>query len=358
MPPATGAAILGVAAVAFTYGPRFTPPVKHVKAAAAPTAPEPKPHLYATERNVPISAPVNADTTDDIILLRWDDADESRPLWVAAHDGRSFDMLWKSGPYAVTWASPRVFLARGGDRLFLTDGTDNIHVLELATGRELKTLRMSFKIDRMCADPKSHTAWASRDDDHQAFLVDADTEAVRLDHSPPRWCRFGGQLPMCGFADHGEPCLYPSGPSAKKVDFSAQTTMLDAMDGVSVGIGKPRKPIADPVPFIVGFDTEDLAARWEFPLAEAPEVAHPDNAYKVTMANGRVYSVFQVKGGKWTLSSREPRSGHVLWSVRVPGEEGSGLSSITATADRLFVTMRRKMHVFDTADGRLLGSLD
>jgi hypothetical protein len=358
LPGFVGALVLAVAGAGFYYGPRMVPPPKKATAATAVAAP-PRPLAdYGADKGGPLMAPVDVDTTDDVVSLRWDDANEARPLWVAAHDGRTMKELWRTGPFAITWGSPRVQLARAGDRIFLADGSDKLHVIELGTGRELKAMALSFRIDRMCADPKTHTAWVSRDDEHQAYVVDADSEVVRMELTPPRWCRFSGAVPHCGYAEPGEPCTYPSGPGPKLIDFTHAVTYLDGDDGVSIGLGKVKKPLAQAEPFLLGFDRSSYEVKWELPVVDRSEAAHEEGAYKVHVAPGRVYAVYQRKGGAWSLIARDLRSGRPAFVVPVPGDTGSGLVSLTVTPSRALVAMRRKIHVFDATDGRHLGSID
>lgn len=357
-PPVVGTAVLGVATVGFYFGPRLAPHPRKAAAAAPPTATARPLAPYATVKAAPLVAPVNVDTTDDVVFLRWDDTNEARPLWVTAHDGRTMTELWRAGPYSATWNSARTHLARGGDRIFVANGSDDLHVLELSTGRELKTIRLTFRIDRLCADPKTHTAWVSRDEDQQAYIVDADTEAIRTELSPPRWCRFNGMVPPCGYADHGEPCAYPSGPSPKTIDFNHVATYIDGDDGLSIGTGKVKKPLAEPQPFLLGFDRSSYDVKWELPLVDRAETAHEEGAYRVQIAPGRLFAVYQKKGGGWSLSARDTKSGRPIFVVPVPGDEGSGLLSLTLSDTRVLVAMRRKIHLFDAGDGRHLGTLD
>ena len=128
--------------------------------------------------------------------------------------------------------------------------------------------------------------------------------------------------------------------------------------GTAASTDEARKPIAEPTPFLVGFEAGTMDTRWEMPLVDRGETPHSDGTYKATVANGRLYAAYQLAGGKWSVTARDLKVGRTFFSTRVPGEEGSGLASFTVATDRVLVRMRRRLHVLDATDGRLLGSLE
>jgi hypothetical protein len=92
---------------------------------------------YSTQRR-PILVDIDSDGMQEVIGLRWDSTDESRALFVTAHDGASHRPLWSTDPIPSQWMSPQTQLVRSADVLFLNDSERRLHFHDVATCRALR----------------------------------------------------------------------------------------------------------------------------------------------------------------------------------------------------------------------------
>lgn len=364
--------VFGAVTGLFRFGRdlRVEPPA----ATATTTAPAPAtPRLYAswyTQSGVlPTLVDVNGDGTKDIVGLFWKSGQEDTPLYVAAVDGKTFELAWSAGPYPSQWNSTRTHLAVVGAKVLVTDSQETLRVLDLFHGHELHVSeKIPGGITEACAlgDGTARAilrrAGTTSEWPHERRLFDVDRltfEPLRAGTScPSRYdtCAPGkAATPACSSygALHGAPKDATTTPS-----FYVTKTMREGKLAVAVGSKSGGSSSGREAPIAVGYATNASVSSWRQPLVVEGDEMHFGSA-QTELRDNTFVTFYPTKAGPWRVVARDPARGTVQWSELVPGShEGSYAAAFGIDADRVLVIMNQTLHVFDAATGKHLASLD
>ncbi|HEX3771523.1 MAG TPA: hypothetical protein VHV30_11680 [Polyangiaceae bacterium] len=332
------------------------PTATEVSSAIAGLTPSPPSSwMWDTVAGPPIAATVGAGGFVGRLRARGDDE-----LYVAAFDDAKLAQLWKAGPLGTYSEGYRsTFTEVVGHKVVVTDFRANLHVYDLGTGRETKTLKLTDRASETCASPdgKDHV-WIGVSDEKNVLL---DADAGTLTPSPrPAWCTsrssFSG-TDCRGWLTRGDPR-----PGCKSAEVVPRVSGFDAENAIedgdlAVALGKKHPGTATPM--VVGFDPKTKAVRWQSPLASGDQaiVKEPGTEVMDAMTAGRFVAPYSRTKGIF-ITAFDARSGQRLWDVPLQPVIGSDdPEGFSLSATRVYVTRTSSLEVYDAKTGALVGTL-
>lgn len=346
----TLAGLLALLHIAWSLGA----PVHHIAAKKVPSpaavpAPPPVPTGSFYPDQKPILVDLDHDGVEDVISLRWNEADPERALFVGANDGATLRPLWATKRIPSQWMSPATHLVRSGSALFLTDSEEKLHIYDLETGRTRHNAIAIGSLGSLCIPKgnKSRLWWVDADAwrKHKAgHLVDADGHVTAAQR--PKHCAPPTRLPMSlGAWD------FTCSKKLRTPDLRSVTFRRDG--DIGIGIGRDGG-----APFAVGYDPEACARRWKTSLAFTSEALHPHPHLESRLANGRLYTLYQLDSGGWQVGARDAKTGRTVWHRALPeAERGTNVERLFVSPERVYVTRDWRLDVLDVTDGRYLGRM-
>jgi hypothetical protein len=314
--------------------------------------------IWDTVGGSPIPAAVAAAGSEGFIgriRMRGDDT-----LWIAAFDGAKPAMVWKTGPFGTySEGYTSTFASVIGRGVVVTDYRATVHVYDLASGRETRTLRLSDRAKSMCAAPdgKPH-AWIETKDE-KSILFNADLGTVAAAPRPP-WCVDASSGGDCrGWHGRGPPRLGCRDPSfAPKVSGFEASNVLEEGD-VAVALGKKHPGTG--VPIAIGFDPKTKALRWQQPVYSGDQASVAESSAISVMdalAGGRFVTPYQVTSKAWHFTAFEGKTGQRLWDVPLQPIFGIDYpEGLSLSMSRLYVMRTYSVEIYDAKTGELLGSV-
>lgn len=139
---------------------------------------------------------------------------------------------------------------------------------------------------------------------------------------------------------------------SKKLHTPALRSVSFRRDGdVGLGIGR-----ADGDPFAVGYDPEKCTQRWQVGLAFTSDALHPHPRLSNRLADGRLFTLYQLESGRWEVGARDAKSGRILWHRTLPGaERGTHVEKLFATRQRVYVARDWRLDVSASPTGGIWG---
>jgi uncharacterized Zn-finger protein len=314
--------------------------------------------MWDTVAGPPIPAAVGSGAEGFVgrIRVRGEDT-----LWIAAFDGSKLAPIWKAGPLGTyTQGYQSTFTSVVGRVVVVTDYRAKVHVYDLASGHETRTIALTDRAKAMCPSPDGKARVWLEMSDEKNVLVDADLGTSTL--APrPAWCpEPSSTIDDCrGWLKRGAPRLSCKGPEgAPKVNsFEAKNVVEDGDLAVVLG----RKHPGTGVPIAVGFDPKTKAVRWEQPVASGDQTSVAEaNVTSImdALAGGRFVAPYELTSKGWHFTAFDARSGQRLWDVPlqsligVEQPEGFALS-----ASRVYVMRTSSLEVYDAKTGTLVGTI-
>lgn len=332
--------------------PRKPPPV-----VATPVSSQASPRLSWYPQHAPILVDLDADGTEDVVGLRWDSSHEDAALSIVATHGATFRALWNTAPLRSQWASPRTRLVHSNGALFLTDSEGFLHIYDLKDGKE-RVDRITLSADTaafdLCGAPdgeprlwlRDHNDWKRMD---RGILVDGAGGITRSDR--PKWCRQVDRRRYCSEPGEGACHNYQS---VKSKTPRVSTSHSFEENDVAISLGSLTGGTTGS--YLVGHDPKTRQIRWERALASTDDELHSQPQLQQQLANGRLYSFYQLKTGKWVLGATDGRTGGSVWSREPPRTlHGANFVSMTITPQRLYLVLNWRVEVFNPATGESLG---
>ncbi len=282
-------------------------------------------------------------------------------LWVVAFEGSKLGQVWKAGPfgtYAQGYAS--TFAGVVGRVVVVTDYRAKLHVYDLSSGHETRSLTLTDRAKAMCPSPDGKARVWIEMSDEKNVIVDADlgtsTPAPR-----PAWCpdSWAANDDCRGWLKRGPPRLTCKGPeSAPRVTGFEAKNVVEEGD-LAVALGKKHPGTG--VPIAVGFDPKTKAVRWEQPVASGDQALVSESSTTSIMdaiAGGRFVAPYELTSKGWHFAAFDAHSGQRVWDVPLQSligidqPEGFALS-----AARVYVMRTSTLEVYDAKTGALVGAL-
>ena len=317
------------------------------------------PFMWDTVAGPPIPAGVGSGGVEEFVgrvRMRGDDS-----LWIVAFEGSKLAELWKAGPFGTyTQGYQSTFASVVGRVVVVTDYRAKLHVYDLASGHETRSLALTDRAKAMCSSPDGKARVWIEMSDEKNVLVDADlgtaTPAPRPAWCPDAWattddCR--------GWLKRGPPRLTCKGPEgAPRVNgFEAKNVVEEGDLAVALG----RKHPGTGVPIAVGFDPKTKAVRWQQLLASGDQATISESSTTSIMdaiASGRFVAPYEVTSKGWHFTAFDARSGQRLWDVALRSLIGlDQAEGFALSASRVYVMRSSSLDVYDAKSGTLIGTI-
>jgi len=307
----------------------------------------------------PIAVDIDQDGVDDFVG-RFRILDGETHVYVGAFDGKTFKRRWKTAPLGTASDYQAIHVAVAGDHVVASDGSNLVHVIELGTGKELRSFRMTDKVETFCPFPEDASkVWIGVADKKDVKLDMATGEIVSFGR--PGWCP--GEVSLSANSDcwhvtfhrerlaHAE--CHPAEEAPPLDGFRAEQVLVDGGAQVAVGVKDPGTRI----PMLMGFQGSGRSASvtWSRNVGEDADEGSLEVA---DMIDGRVIIAYETKKGGWRLAALDAASGNTVYDVAIPrSEEGSGPSKMSLTPAQIYVPHWTWLDVFETATGEHLGTV-
>ncbi len=282
-------------------------------------------------------------------------------LWIAGFQGNDLSLAWKVGPFGTySQGYPSTFATVVGHSVVVTDYRANVHVYDVASGRELRSAKLSDRAKAMCGAPdgKSHV-WIAVSDEKNV-LLDADTGTL-TPAARPAWCPdlWAASDDCRGWLKRGAPRPECKGAEAapKVPSFEAANVIEEGDLGVAFG----KKHPGTAVPIAVGFDPKTKAIRWEQSIASGDQAGVAETSTTSIMdalAGGRFVAPYELTSKGWHFAAFDARTGQRIWDTPLGSVIGSNdPEGFSLTASRLYVIRTSTLEVYDAKTGALVGTL-
>jgi hypothetical protein len=318
----------------------------------------PSTFLWDTVAGPPIPAAVGGGGVEGFIgriRTRGDDT-----LWIAAFEGAKLQQVWKAGPFGTYSEGYRsTFAEVVGRDVVVTDYRANLHVYDVASGHETRTLKLTDRAKAMCAAPDGKArVWVEMSDEKNV-LVDADAGTSTL--APrPAWCPDSSSSSGAdcrGWLRRGDPRAGCKGPDAapKVAGFEADNVIEEGDLAVALG----KKHPGTPTPIVVGFDPKSKAVRWQEALASGDQAGVSESSTSImdALASGRFLAPYKTSKAFY-ITAFDARSGQRLWDVTLQPLIGIDTpEGLSMSAARVYVMRTSSLEVYDAKTGALVGSI-
>jgi hypothetical protein len=270
---------------------------------------------------------------------------ENDALNIVAVAPSSLKILWSVGNIGTYSQGYRAtHFAAASDRVAISDYRSTIHIVELETGREVASTRLSDVVQRMCPTGPS-TMWVGTVD-KRSYSVDMKTGASKdapanaaCDDSTLSWAKQASSK--------------SAGP--KVAGFAAAHTLVDGDLGVAGGTKSPGTAI----PMAVGFDPKSLAVRWQavLPAGDLSDARARSNEHDA-LATGIYVTTYGMGHKNWHVVALEPRSGTRLWDTALPNIFAvDSISNVVAGGGWVYVTRTSSLAILNGSTGALVGAV-
>ncbi len=315
--------------------------------------------MWDTVAGPPVPAAVGSGGVEGFVgrvRMRGDDT-----LWVAAFEGSKLGEVWKAGPFGTyTQGYQSTFASVVGRVVVVTDYRAKLHVYDVASGRETRTLALTDRAKAMCSSPDGRARVWIEMSDEKNVLFDADlgtsTPAPR-----PAWCpdSWAASDDCRGWLKRGPPRLSCKGPeSAPKVTgFEAKNVVEEGDLAVALG----RKHPGTGVPIALGFDPKTKVVRWQQAVASGDQAIVSESSTTSimdAMAGGRFVAPYELTSKGWHLTAFDARSGQRVWDVALQAligiDEPEGFSLSTS---RVYLMRSSSLEVYDAKSGAIVGTI-
>lgn len=278
-------------------------------------------------------------------------------LFVGAFDGATLALRWKAGPYG-TYAQgyQATHFAVSGAHVVVSDAHSVVHVLDLETGKDARTVTLTDKVDVIC--PRAaERVWISQVD-KRTVDVDVTTGTTTDAPSAPAGCEtspFG----------HAALVAAMFGPGAgvtrdlPKIPGFKNSRELDA-DSAVVLLGEKSPGTATPM--IVGLDPNSLAVRWQEPVPSVDlatvRTGGFDHGKNAAVHHDRVIVTYGVGEKSWHVAAIDAKSGARQWDVVLrPIFAVDWLQGVTCTDTRVYIVRMQTVDVLDATSGKAVGTI-
>jgi hypothetical protein len=320
--------------------------------------PIPSAYFWDTVSGPPIPAFVGGPIEGFVGRVRTRGDDQ---LWIAAFEGSKLGQVWKVGPFGTyTQGYQSTFTAVVGHHVVVTDYKAAVHLYELGSGHETKTIKLSDRAKAMCSAPNGKAdVWIEVADNHDV-LVDAEM-GTAAPAARPAWCPdlWAASDDCRGWLKRGPPRAGCRGADlSPKVNAFQAVNVIEQAD-LAVALGKKHPGTAMPV--VVGFDPHTKAVRWQQPVVSGDQNSAAElstTAIMDALEGGRFVTPYELSPKGWHITAFDARSGQRLWDtalqplIGAENPEGFSLSE-----NRVYVMRTSSVEVYDAKAGTLIGTI-
>ena len=304
-----------------------------------------------------VPARIDGDAIEDFVgrYVILDLAGQStQTLFVGGFSGATFERVWKAGPYGtLSEGAGATHFTVAGDRVAVADFRSTLHVLDVATGKELRSVQLSDRARSVCGplDARKQVWVELADRNHQIVdLESGKSEAA----ARPAWCRNGARVyHSCGGARAA--CSDEARSAPKQGGVRVDLLFTEGNTTVATGHKEPGTP----TPMALGFDATKKSVTWTTTIPTDPATVGGFFRGAGDLAGGRFFTAYELTGQQGSrLVSLDAKSGARLWEVAVTrSESGSGVDGLAATATRVYVPHWTWLDIHDAGSGKRLGTV-
>lgn len=307
-------------------------------------------HLQWGSYSGPSAFPVRLrdDAAEDIVgsyrVLNITGTNVDTKLYVGAFNGTSFRRMWAAGPFGS--GSTDTHLAVASTRALVTDIRAEGHVLDVKTGKELGSVTLTDRANRLCPIPGREAVWVEVADRKN---VEVDLETFATKPAPqPATCTGDFSEAGCEFAK--APCVVGGTPAPET---RALMTLGSGANAVTLGAKSPGTAT------LVAYAAAGKG--WKVTVPTDPALAGAASSHDVAadLAGGLLVVSYELSGrGGYRLAAFDATNGERRWDVEIPrSKDGSGPRGITATETRVYVPHWTWLDIFDLNTGKVLGTI-
>jgi outer membrane protein assembly factor BamB len=299
-------------------------------------------------------ARVNADAIDDLLMLGRFYGDSDSRVHLVAIDGATGKRIWKSidfGSVGDNNAHTRTRTAVQGANIVVTDYRASARILELASGRELRSITLSDIGKAICPDPSdANKVWIEVADGKHVNLTLADAK-LSASKKRPAGCPDlrGPHASSC--RDHVGSATCSFERIAPRGGMRIETVL--SADDQRIGLG--RKYPGTAVPMVAGLAGKKTS--WSRRLVEDVNQEVTSSPSKLSdLAAGRLFIAYELANDDHRLVAIDAKSGSNIWDVAIPaaGRRGPRLETMAASPSHLFIGANEHLFIFDAATGKLI----
>jgi hypothetical protein len=271
-------------------------------------------------------------------------------LFVAAYDATTLKARWRVGPFGTYSEGYRatVFTVSGA-HLAVSDFHSKVHVYDLETGKEQKSVGLTDQTEAMCPIAPNK-AWIGQID-KRSTILDLESGTASDGPKPPGCMTPWEQLTSSADREANEKLPKIQGFEPVK-QFKTDSTLLV--------YGKKAPGTATPM--LVGLDPQSRAVHWQIllPAVDLATVRDDpfDKAKNVRTCGGRFVGAYGAGQSAWHVASVDAQAGTRQWdTVLKPIFSVDSLNGMECSANRVYIVRMGSVDVIESATGKLVGAI-
>lgn len=253
--------------------------------------------------------------------------------------------IYRVGPLGTYGDGYRAtHFAVAGERLLVSDMRPEIHVHELASGKELKSFPLSDRVESLCVAGDGAVGVALVDERQLRI----DPAGLTIEEGAPKGCAFAPS-----------PFRHPEdakGVKAPKVEGFRSRQLLREGE---VAVANGNKDPGTAIPQAVGFDPKTGAKRWhEVVPSVAPATVQESSNEHAALAGGRFFTTYGVGSEETRVTAFDGMTGARLWDQKLrPIFAVDRIGGVVATERHVFVIRTSSLDILDAATGAPRGTV-
>lgn len=277
--------------------------------------------------------------------------DEDHALYIEAFKASDASRLWRFGPlgsysegYRSTW------FAVLGDRVVVTENDAKVHLVNLNTGKKLKTRELTDKAQGLCIPPdkKGNTVWVMvADKRHQAINI----KSGKLKEATlPEFCNEPGiKTTIAARARQREEL-------ARAPDLKGFKALRVHISGHTMVVAGHKHP-GTAIPRAAGFNADSDKLLWQKELAMTNRSSVREAFNFDALVKGRYVAVYGTGQDTWHVTALDAKTGDRIWDTKLrPLFAVDSIDDLVVTDRHAFIVRTSSMEIFDVRKGKLLGT--
>ncbi|MEZ4233233.1 MAG: PQQ-binding-like beta-propeller repeat protein [Polyangiaceae bacterium] len=277
------------------------------------------------EAGTPVPLELNGDGTTDFVGGY--SGLDPKGDYVGAFDGKTGNVIWRVGPLKFG-VGPTLHATK--DKLLIVSFPQDLQLVDLKTGKQLRTAKAPHAIREICPDPSGKDRVVLK---NYRQYTELDLSTLATSTGDESWC---GRQPHPGIGTALDGAPLPDGMrTGRAIEDPAGNRYFTGSQQVPGGN-------ANGVPVLIASDKDGKRLWRKTYASKVPPL--------VAFAGGRVYAVSRLSSPT-ALIAYEAKTGKELWKNTEVKLLTS--SSVVASKDAVYVQVGRGLCVFDPKDGKL-----